>query len=126
MAETTTATATMEAQTRKRHGYAIERLLHRLRRFVRVYPMKVDDVMPEHDLVWVEELSGASPGKAILDALKANPELWRDALPPEVCIVSRKALEQCGLSADIINHLADMGDHFVGGHAAKFRYVNEI
>lgn len=123
MAET--ATAIMEALTRRQHGYGMERLLHRLRDFMRAYPRKCDDEMPEHDLVWVEAVSGASPGKAILDAIKADRELWRDALPPDVCIVPRKALQNCGLSEDIINHLADMGDHFTAGHAARFKHELE-
>lgn len=113
-----TATAIKEAQDKHRLGHVVARLLDNLLQFVRAYPMTVDGEMPEHDLVWVEGIEKDGPGQTILDAIKANHELWRGALPPEVCIVPRKALEQLGLSADIIDHLVDMGDYSVVGHAA--------
>lgn len=121
-----TATEIMEAQTARRHGYIMDRLLHRLRKFMASYPRTVTDQMPDHDLIWIEKVSGESPGKLILDTIKSHPELWREALPPDVCIVSRKALEQCGLSEDLVSYLADMGDHFVARHAARYGREHEI
>lgn len=120
-----TATAIIESQTKRRYRFIVDRLLHRLRKFMSAYPRAVSDKMPEHDLVWVEMVNGESPGKTILDAIKAHPELWRDALPAEVCIVPRSTLEELGLSADVVTALADMGDHMVAAHAARFAHQFE-
>lgn len=117
------ATAIMEAQDTRRLDYAMKRLLNRLRRFMAAYPREMDKPMPDHDLVWMERLNGDGPARVILDAIKSHPDLWRDALPPDVCIVPRKALEQtAGLSPEVVDYLAGMGENMVAAHAARHEH----
>lgn len=109
-----TATAIMESREKHRLAYAMDHLLHRLRRFMAAYPREMDKPMPDHDLVWLEGLNGDGPAQTILDAM-----------PPEVCIVSRKALEDLGLSADAINLLAEMGEYVVAISAAHHEHNSQ-
>ena len=80
---------------------------------MRAYPMLEGDQMPEHDLVWVTEGVDDGPERVILEAMKATPELWLHALPPEVCIVPRKSLETLGLNEDIVGLLVEQGAFMV-------------
>jgi len=115
-----TKTATMASQEDRHLRAAMHRLLHRLRRFVAVYPMKMDDKMPEHDLVWVAGVGdGESPEREILDAIKSNPVLWQHALPEEVCLVPRKSLERLGITSEAIETLAYMGESIVASNAVS-------
>ena len=52
--------------------------------------------------------------------MQMHPELWAHAMPPEVVIVRRDALENSlKLSADLVTHLADDGAHVVAVLAAR-------
>ncbi len=115
-----TATMIAQQQADNRKRFAMDRLLHELRRFMRAYPMQMNDEMPEHDLVWVDDIMHGGPGKAIVDAIKANPVLWTEALPPEVCIVPRKTLASLGLSQDAVDYYAGIGMLMVEDAAAHF------
>lgn len=79
--------------------------------------------MPEHDLVWVTAQwadIGSDPRQVIVNALKANPELWLHAVPPEVCIVPRKELEAVmKLNPSTIALLAFAAEDIIAKHAAK-------
>jgi hypothetical protein len=116
-----TATQIMADQSRHRLRAALDHLLYRLKDFIEVRPMMEDDKLPEHDVVWVD-YHERGPAKTILDANKAHPELWRDALPEEVVIVPRKMLAQVGLTADVIDALAGYGGQMVAAKAARHEY----
>ncbi len=116
-----TAMQIMADQSRHRLRAALDHLLYRLKDFVEVRPMMEDDKLPEHDVVWVT-YPERDPGKAILDANKAHPELWCDALPAGVVIVPRSMLAQAGLTADVIDVLAGYGDQMVAAKAARHEH----
>jgi hypothetical protein len=113
-----TQKAALESQVRHRIAGAMDRLMDGLKRYMRAYPMLQDDQMPEHDLVWVTEGVDDGPERVILEAMKATPELWLHALPPEVCIVPRKSLETLGLNEDIVGLLVEQGAYMVDAYAA--------
>lgn len=114
-------TAILEAQSKARLADAMDRLLHALKRYMQSCPMRSDANMPEHDLMWVTECDGG-PGRVILDAMKATPELWMQGLPQEVCLVTRKTLQTVtGLNADVIGMLAAEGAYMVDVCAARHR-----
>jgi hypothetical protein len=115
-----TQTAALESLVRRRIASAMDRLTNALKRYLRAYPMLEGDKMPEHDLVWVTGSDGG-PERVILEALKATPELWLQALPPEVCIVPREALKSLGLDEDVVALLAEKGAYIVDAHAANHR-----
>jgi hypothetical protein len=119
--EPTTATAIMAVHSRTRLRAAMHHLLYKLKAFVEVRPMMEDDKLPEHDVVWVE-YPDRGPAKAILDANKAHPELWRDALPADVVIVPRKMLEKVGLHSDVIDGMAGHGNYLVEAQAARYEH----
>jgi hypothetical protein len=98
---------------------AMNRLLRNLRQFMRAYPKTMGAPMPDHEMVWVE-VPGNGPAKVILDAIKANPAMWREALPPEVCIVPRKQIcEATGLSGYMLDYFASHGENMVFSYAAR-------
>src|SRR4029453_6585265 len=107
-----TQTAALESLVRHRIAFAMDRLMQALKRYMRAYPMLEGDQMPEHDVVWVKELDGG-PERLILEAIRATPELWLQALPPEVCIVPRDALKSLGLNEDVVALLAEKGAYIV-------------
>ena len=120
---TATATAMLERQSRSMIAHAMHRLLHRLRPYMRAYPI-ADEPMPEHDVVWVTEYDGG-PERVIAEAMESTPALWMQFLPPEVCIVSRRVLEKVlGLSLglnqdDVIHLLAAEGVNIIMSRAAQ-------
>lgn len=117
-------TAMMEAQSKSRLAAAMDRLLHNLREWVQVYPMREDDKMPAHDVVWVAGISGDGPGATILEAMKTSPELWAHAIPEECCIVPRELLQK-HLGSDLTEYLARHGANRVQIQAARARYEAE-
>lgn len=119
------ATAKMIAEQQNDHRLraAMDRLLRKLRHFMRAYPMRMDDEMPEHELVWADEIGRGGPALTILDAIKSHPVLWCDALPPEVCVVPRTTLAALGLSPDAISYAAGMGEHMCEVHAARYEHA---
>ncbi|MCY0148293.1 hypothetical protein OEG84_11375 [Hoeflea sp. G2-23] len=118
MAENMTAIAMMKDQKRTALEAAMHHILHRMRRFMRAYPARQEDKMPEHDLVWVSEINGEGPALEILEANKCNPALWLDAIPAGVCIVPKSALKSAGLSDEMVEYFALMGSATVANHAA--------
>jgi hypothetical protein len=116
-----TQSAALESLVRHRIAFAMDRLMQALKRYLRAYPMLEGDKMPEHDVVWFTELDGG-PERVILEAIKATPELWLQALPPEVCVVPRDALKSLGLNEDVVALLAEKGAYMVDAHAAKHRH----
>lgn len=116
-----TQTMLARDQSNKRLDWALQRLLHALKPFMRAYARTPGEQakVPELDLVWVTDLDGG-PSRAVLDVLKSNPELWLHALPPEVCIMPRQALKALtGVDRDVISGLCDLGENIVAAHAAK-------
>lgn len=122
--EPTTATAIMTDQRNRRLEYAMCRLLDRLRDYVRVYPMMQDAEMPEHDVAWVTEID-KGPGHVVLEAMKATPELWLQAMPEGICLVSLNALEQAGMTPDVIDYLKLAGENIVTAKASQTVYETE-
>lgn len=122
--QTSLKAAQMAAQGANQLRFAMARLLYRLRHSVHVYPLEQDAAMPEHRVAWMDEMNGG-PAKTILDAISTRPELWVHALPPEVCIVSRKTLHKSGLDQDAIEALAYEGMGMVEWHAAQRRATEE-
>ena len=104
----------------------MDRLLHDLRDWVRVYTRHEADMekLPELDLAWVTGVSGNGPEETILEAVKANPELWAAAIPAECCIVHRKTLEKY-VGADAAEYMAGYGATAVADQAARLRHEVE-
>jgi hypothetical protein len=123
-AEATTAKAVRETQSRHRLCYALDRLLHNLRPFVRAYLMHPGEELPEHRLVWITEMA-RGPESTILDAIKASPEMWRDAVPAECCIVPRDMLQRVVGDDTICEALEHHGAHLVANQAARLLYEAE-
>lgn len=116
-----TAALASQSDTRLRH--AMDHLLHRLRKFMRAYPEKRDEPLPDHDVVWVTEFDGG-PEKVILQAIRMCPDLWASALPEDVCIVRKADLERIALAAHmpgVTDVLVANGAYSVDRHAAMFR-----
>lgn len=117
--EPTTATALRASQTRSQSTHAMQRLLHKLKPFMRAYTRTPDTEMPEHDIVWVTEVE-SGPQQVIAEAMEATPALWLETLPPEVVIVPRKALESTArLTPEVIDYLAGMGMNIVASRGAR-------
>lgn len=112
MTQTATAKAIAEQQAHHERRAAMRGLLHRLRKWMAVFPHKVNADMPDHDVVWTTHVGGDGPEKAILDAIAANPSMWLHALPEEVCIVPRKDLERALSSKNAVDYIATLGSHF--------------
>ncbi len=113
-------TALMAQQADNRMRYAMDRLLHRLRKFVEAHPMREDYSMPPYDIAWITYLEDG-PERAILDAIKASPELWRPLLPEEVCIVPKGMLEELVGAADL-HALEGYGAMMISQAASKALY----
>ncbi len=121
MAAPERATALMASQADDRLRCVLDRLLHRLRNFVEARPMLEVYAMPPHDVVWLTYPEDG-PERAILNAIKANPELWRPSLPEEVCIVPKGMLEQL-VGADALHMLEGYGAMMVARDASKALYA---
>jgi hypothetical protein len=119
----TLETATMVRQKDQRLQAAMHALLHRLRRFVRALPMTPDTDLPEHDIVWTTEVD-RSPNGTIIEMIKAHPELWVEALPPECCIVHRETLKKY-VGADATEYMESHGANAVATQAARVLYEME-
>jgi hypothetical protein len=123
-----TETALMEHQATSRLRYAMDRLLHRLRPYIRAYTRTPDVKMPEHKLAWVTMAGSGgyddSPAQVISAAIEEHPELWAHAIPEECCIVHRKTLEEYAGSA-AAEMMADHGAAIVADRAFRLRYEAE-
>lgn len=121
---TATETSMLERQSRSLVAHAMHRLLHKLKAYVEVRPFEEGDKLAEHDVVWVSWPDNG-PEKTIGDAMVMTPALWVQALPPEVCLVSRKSLE--GIMSlnlhlnpeDMIEYLRAEGANIVMSRAAQ-------
>lgn len=119
-----TATAMREQERDNRLRPAMHRLMGNLREWVRVHPMRQDDVMPEYDVTWVSGLSGQGPEKVVFDAISETPELWAHAIPAECCIVHRETLKKY-VGADATEYMAMHGANAVSNQAARVRFERE-
>lgn len=117
---TTIATATAASQLSSHFSFAMYALLHELKSFVYAYPRLHDDKLPEHEIVWETTVDGG-PDQAVLSAILAEPDLWRAALPDSVVVIPRKTLLSVGLSSDVIDALAMMGENEIANAAARHR-----
>lgn len=117
-------TAVMASQKDHRLRAAMHGLLHRLRRFVRAIPMTPYGELPEHDIVWMDELECGNPARTILDANKMHPELWSEALPQECCIVHRETLKKY-VGADATEYMESHGANAVAEQAARVLHEME-
>lgn len=124
MSTPSTATEILKKERSHRIVPAMNRLLYELRRWTRAVPMNHDDEMPEHDIVFETEFENG-PEKAVHDAIKCNPALWEHAIPSEVVMVPRVALEKAGLDRKMIECLANMGANAVANQAARHLYEAE-
>lgn len=109
-----------EDMSRHRLRFAMERLLHNLRHYVRVYLRTPDEQMPDHDIVWETHI-GHGPWNVVTDAIKACPALWAPALPTECCIVNREMLRK-QVGADLADYMEGVGVNAVDNQAARFLY----
>jgi len=122
---TATETAVMAEERRLAIAAPMNRLLRKLRDFVRAYPLKADDAMPDHTLEWVGDIRGDGPEKTVFEAIKCNPDLWLHALPDDVCIVPKNSLDLLGFSKGLIVALEYQGDWAVRALAAQRAYDAE-
>ena len=114
----------LQAQFDNQLRFAMNRLLHNLRKYIHVYAMRPNIEMPEHNPVWIRDMD-RGPENEILDAIKANPELWRNAVPEECCIVPRKTLVGFGVTPNHIEHLEAIGASIIDARAHHLRYEAE-
>jgi hypothetical protein len=125
MSETpSTVTAIMASKADSRKRYAFDRLLHRLRRFMHAYPRVMDDKMPDHEIVWLDEIERGGPAQTIRDAIKAHPDLWAEAIPQECCIVHRETLKKY-VGADAAEYMESHGANAVANQAARLLYEEQ-
>ena len=123
-----TATEIMADQSKQRQlRGAMDRLLHKLRGWVRVYTRLEEDMdkLPDLDTAWVVGVDGDGPQKAILDAIKMHPDLWAEALPAECCIVHRETLKKY-VGNDAAEYMAAHGANAVTNQAARLLYEAEL
>lgn len=119
MTEPTTVTAIKAQQQDSRIAHAMDRLLRKLKPFMRAYPHNADD-MPDHDMGWTAGVGDDNPQAVIANALKATPALWMALLPDEVCIVSKSALQTlAGANPHLAENLALMGKDIVEMHGLR-------
>jgi hypothetical protein len=122
--ESTTVTATMATQADSRKRYAFDHLLHRLCKFMHAYPRVMDDKMPDHDIVWMDEIERGGPAQTIRDAIKMHPEMWVEALPQECCIVHRETLKKY-VGADAAEYMESHAANAVANQAARLLHEYE-
>ena len=123
-----TATEIMADQSSQRRlRYAMDRLLHKLRDWVRVYTRLEEDMdkLPDLDTAWVVGVDGDGPQKTILDAIKMTPELWAGAVPPQCCIVHRETLKKY-VGADAAEYMAGAGAAAVEDQADRLRHEADM
>ena len=120
---TTTATEMLEERPSRELQIALIRLFEGLRHFVRVHPIRQQDKLPEHDIVWVDELS-SGPAQTLRDAIGASPALWAHALPAECCIVPISSLKKL-IGEDGTEALGLAGQHMTITKAMRTRYEIE-
>lgn len=120
-----TATQVAENERNNRLRYAMDRLLYKLRDWVRVYPMLESDSMPRHDVAWNTGIDGG-PVPDILEAIKMHPEMWADAIPKECCIVSRQMLAKLLSNEDVVEALAAHGAHLVDLQALRLQHEADV
>ena len=115
MTEPITITAIEALRRDSDIGFPIDKLLHKLKPFMRAYPYDIHgNMMPDHEMVWSAGVGEDTPHAVIANALKANPALWMALLPNDVCIVPRSALATVtGNNPHIVEHLAQMGANIV-------------
>ncbi len=124
MTATTATQILLREQADRQKNYAMKTLLIRLERWTRAIPFAEGDEMPDHRVHFMTE-PDEGPGKTIDDAIKSNPSLWADALPRDVVIIPKASAKQLGISDDILEYLASMGQNIVDTHAARHHHMVE-
>lgn len=120
-------TATEAKQIDRSAEIAMRRLLHSLKPFMRAYPHKHDEPMPDHDMSWVTGIGADSVEKAVAEIIKAYPALWLQTLPDDVCVVPKSALAQVvGAYPYVAEHLGQAGLARVESEAARVRHEIEF
>lgn len=100
---------------------ATDTLLHRLKKYLRARA-RSEEPMPDNVVIeWlVFPDKGQHPIGEIIDTIRSHPEMWRDALPADVCIVPRSYLAK--FIGPTVDHLAHLGEVAVRNHAALYRH----
>ena len=120
-------TATQARLNDRSAEIALRRLLHSLKPFMRAYPYDQNAEMPDHEMEWVTGVGDDNVGKAVVEIVKTYPSLWLNALPDDVCIVSKSGLKQViGVYPHVIEHLEQAGVARVESEAARLRHEIEI
>lgn len=120
--EPETVTAVKAMQRDQHIRFAMHRLLHKLKDWVRVYPMSKDVEVPDHDIVWHTGIGEEGPDRIVFDAMKATPALWMSALPEGLVIVSRdKLLKVCGVPPVTLDYLVMEASNQIHLQAARMQ-----
>lgn len=119
MDESTTVWQAVEARKRdERVRHAIETLLRDLGDWVDVVQVNHADVLPAHRITFTTALSDG-PAQAVRRAVKAEPELWLHAVPPEIVMVPRATLVSIGLSDAVIDWMERGTQNLLDREAAR-------
>ena len=113
-------TATELGQRSRRNEIGLKHLLHRLKDYIRSYPLNRDEPMPEHNFDWVV-FPDHDPGTAVVNTLKEYPALWIRTLPDDVCIVRKSELTRAVGGEHIAEYLAQSGMNVVESQAARLQ-----
>lgn len=124
-AKTATEIAVQDWQRDSAIHFAMRRLLNRLEDWVRVYPQKEADDMPEHDVRFVTGVGGEGPESVIRYALEATPALWLSVLPDDLVIVPKPMLRRFGMSENSIDMLASYGAIDIENRGRRMLYEEQ-
>ncbi len=125
MVETATSLMIKQRWSESAKAHALHHLLHRLKRFVRVYARdEGDHPLPDHDVEWVTELDDG-PARIIHEAMPELPALWIDALPEGVCIVPVANLKKLVGDA-AAGYLSEVGKHLVESEGARLQHERMV
>lgn len=100
---------------------ALQHLLHRLKKFVRVYARdEHNHPLPDHVVEWASEFDD-NPESIIHEAMSEFPAIWLDSLPESVCIVPVVELKKLA-GTDRAEFLSRAGVQLVESEGARRRY----
>lgn len=119
--EPATITAIEAMQRDSYIRFAMDRLLTKLKDWVRVYPMSKDVEVPDHDIVWRTGIGEEGPNRIVFDAMKATPALWLSALPEGLVIVPRDRLEKFCVSPATVDYLVMEASNQIHLQAARMQ-----
>ncbi len=116
--ETTAETAVQARMRDVRVHHATTRLLDKLRKWTRAYQRLESDQMPEHEIVFVTGVDGG-PERELVDAMKATPALWLQALPEHLAIVPRARLSDFGVDASVVKYMEHEAARHIEAESAR-------